>query len=346
MKKIQISRQQAGKAKQLQSFLHNYWRKNHIFVKNKKFLIWQHKKGSFLTYITAKLKDKIVGVIGYIPQSHYDSKLPKNEIFLTISRTTENIPPAVHLKIFTYIKKKIDKGFIGSLGGWNARVANYNKYLGFITGFMDHYLMASPYLKNYKVINFNKRYLKKKIILKKLIVSNKCEFLELNEKFLKKNKLYDLYKHQYPNKSNKFIINRYLKHPIFKYNVFLLKKNSRPLAILVIRKIKVKNSNVLRIIDFIGKQNEFSNIGNLAIYLFKKYKSEFIDIYSYGINTKYIKKAGFLDRRKISNLIVPDYYEPFLRKNINLMYGYMCRYEKENKLRILKGDGDQDRPNY
>ena len=51
-------------------------------------------------------------------------------------------------------------------------------------------------------------------------------------------------------------------------------------------------------------------------------------------------------RRKISNLIVPDYYEPFLRKNINLMYGYMCRYEKENKLRILKGDGDQDRPNY
>ena len=93
MKKIQISSQQAGKAKQLQSFLHNYWRKNHIFVKNKKFLIWQHKKGSFLTYITAKLKDKIVGVIGYIPQSHYDSKLPKNEIFLTISRTTENILP-------------------------------------------------------------------------------------------------------------------------------------------------------------------------------------------------------------------------------------------------------------
>ena len=63
-------------------------------------------------------------------------------------------------------------------------------------------------------------------------------------------------------------------------------------------------------------------------------------------NTKYIKKAGFVDRRKISNLIVPDYYEPFLRKNINLMYGYMCRSGKENNLIIIKGDGDQDRPNY
>ena len=84
------------------------------------------------------------------------------------------------------------------------------------------------------------------------------------------------------------------------------------MAILVIRKIKIGNSNVLRIIDFIGKQNEFSNIGNLITYLFKKYKSEFIDIYSYGINVKYIKKVGFVDRRKINNLVVPDYYEPFI----------------------------------
>ena len=339
MKKIQISRQQTRKIKQLQSFLHNYWRKNHIFVKNKKFLIWQHKKGPSMTYMIAKLKDKIVGVIGYIPQSHYDSKLPKNEIFLTISRTTDNIPPAIHLKIFKHVKKKIAKEFIGSLGGWNTRVANYNKYLGFTTGFMDHYLIASPYLEKYKIISFDKKLITS-------IVNNKYEFLEINEKFLKKKKLYNLYRHQYPKKSNTFIIKRYLKHPIFKYNVFLLKKNSRPLAILVIRKIKIGNSNVLRIIDFIGKQNEFSNIGNLITHLFKKYKSEFIDIYSYGINVKYMKKVGFVDRRKINNLVVPDYYEPFLRKNINLMYGYMCRYDKKNKLRILKGDGDQDRPNH
>ena len=49
---------------------------------------------------------------------------------------------------------------------------------------------------------------------------------------------------------------------------------------------------------------------------------------------------------KVKNLVVPDYYEPFIRKNINLMYGYMCKYNKKNKVRILKGDGDQDRPNY
>ena len=110
------------------------------------------------------------------------------------------------------------------------------------------------------------------------------------------------------------------------------------------RKVKIGNANALRIIDFIGKQNEFSNIGKLIIYLFTKHKSEFIDIYSYGINVKYMKRAGFVDRRKINNLIVPDYYEPFVRKNINLMYGYICKHDKNKKVRILKGDGDQDRP--
>ena len=185
---------------------------------------------------------------------------------------------------------------------------------------------------------------KKKLVTP--IVRNNCQFCEINEKFLKKKKLYNLFKHQYPKKSNIFIINRYLKHPIYKYNVFLLKKYSKPLAIIIIRKIKIGKSSALRIVDFIGKQNEFLNIGDLMIYLFKKHESEFIDIYSYGINVKYMEGVGFVDRRKIKNLVVPDYYEPFIRKNINLMYGYMCKYNKKNKVRILKGDGDQDRPNY
>ena len=86
MKKIKISRLGIKKIKQLQSFIRYYWKKNHIFVINRKFLIWQHKDRSFLTYVIAKLQDKVVGIQGYIPQSHYDSNLPKDEIFLTIFR--------------------------------------------------------------------------------------------------------------------------------------------------------------------------------------------------------------------------------------------------------------------
>ena len=338
MKRIQIFRLHIKKIKQLQFFLQNYWRKNHIFVKNKNFLIWQHKKGSFLTYAIAKLQNKIVGIQGYIPQSHYDPRLPNGEIFLGLCRTLENISPSIGLSLFRFIQKNLSKKFIGTSGEWTTSIVNYNKWLGFSIGYMNHYFVTSPYLKKYKIINF-----KRKLITS--IKCNDCKFFEIDEKFLKKKKLYNLFKYQYPKKSSIFIINRYLKHPIYKYNVFLLKKYSEPLAIVIIRKVKIGKASAIRIVDFIGKQNEFSNIGNLIIYLFKKHKSEFIDIYSYGINVKYMEKVGFIDRRKINNLIVPDYYEPFIRKNVNLMYGYMCKYKKKNKIRILKGDGDRDRPN-
>jgi len=338
MKKIQISRQRIKKIKQLQSFLSKYWRKNHILAKNKKFLIWQHKQESNLTYVTAKLKNKILCIIGYIPQSHYDAKLSKKEIFLTISRAINDTSPAIHLKVFRFLKEKLSQNFIGSLGAWNDRVAKYNKFLGFAVGPMDHYLLTSPHFKKYKIMKYHKKLITP-------IKKSSYEFYEINEKFLKKNKLSNLFNKQYPIKSNIFLINRYLKHPVFKYNIFLIKKNSKSSAIIVIRKIKVIKSNVLRIIDFIGSEKEFSNVGNLMLYLFKKYKSEFIDIYSYGINVKYMRMVGFVDRKKIKNLIVPDFYKPFKRKNIDIMYGYISKYGKKNKIRIVKGDGDQDRPN-
>ena len=337
MKKIKISSQNIKKTKQLQYFISRYWRKNHILAKNKSFLLWQHKRGAFLTYATAKLKNKIICIIGYVPQSHYDLKLSKKEIFLTISRAISTTVPAIHLKVFRFLKKKFSKNFIGSLGAWNERVASYNKSLGFTVGSMNHYLIARPDIKKYRVIKYNKRLITP-------IKNSNHKFDEINEKFLKKNKLSNLFKNQYPIKSNIFLINRYLRHPIFKYNIFVIKKNSKPLSIIVIRKIKVGKSNVLRIVDFIGSENQFSNIGNLVFYLFKKYKSEFIDIYSHGIDTKYMKIAGFVDRKKIKNLVVPDYYNPFKRKNIDIMYGYIGKKVYKNKIRIVKGDGDQDRP--
>ena len=41
--KVQILLLHKKKIIQLQKFLKKYWNKNHIFVKNKKFLIWQHQ---------------------------------------------------------------------------------------------------------------------------------------------------------------------------------------------------------------------------------------------------------------------------------------------------------------
>jgi len=52
-----------------------------------------------------------------------------------------------------------------------------------------------------------------------------------------------------------------------------------------------------------------------------------------------------LNRKKIKNLIIPNYFEPFKRINIDLNYAYKD-LKKDSPVRLFKADGDQDRPNY
>ena len=111
----------------------------------------------------------------------------------------------------------------------------------------------------------------------------------------------------------------------------------------VLRLIKHNNQTVIKIIDFIGPSNFFSNFNNLFIILLKKYSAEYIDFYSYGMNEKNIKGAGFVNVDDYKGLIVPEYFEPFVRSNINLMYGYKTTINHP-PIRIFKGDGDRDRP--
>ena len=43
----------------------------------------------------------------------------------------------------------------------------------------------------------------------------------------------------------------------------------------------------------------------------------------------------------LSNEIIPEYFEPFVNKNIDLYSAYISN---EKNIRLFKGDGDMDRP--
>ena len=68
-----------------------------------------------------------------------------------IFRALGNISPAIGLSIFRFIQKNLSKKFIGISGKWTTSIVNYNKWLGFSIGYMNHYLVTSPYLKKYKI---------------------------------------------------------------------------------------------------------------------------------------------------------------------------------------------------
>ena len=58
-----------------------------------------------------------------------------------------------------------------------------------------------------------------------------------------------------------------------------------------------------------------------------------------GIKSHLLRRAGFVYKSKKDKNIIPDYFQPFIRKNVQVWY------EKNKKNLILfKGDADQDTP--
>ncbi len=179
----------------------------------------------------------------------------------------------------------------------------------------------------------------KKIPVNKISEVN-YEKIEKKEDF-KKSDLDHIFKFQIPIKSKKYLINRYLNHPIYKYHLYVVtdKKISN---ICVFRIVNYKKVNVVRFVDFIGSNKSFLYLKTFFLEILKIYKAEYLDFYSYGIPDNILKKTGLVNK-KDCNAIIPNYFEPFVYQNIDIYFGFR-KFNAKGKIRIFKGDGDLDRP--
>lgn len=322
----------------------NYYKKNldnkNIFVKNKNTFDWHFKDRSKYNFFISIIKNKICSIQGYIPQSKYDLNLSNKQIFLSNFHSKKNILPGLGSVAF---KKLIsNKSFVGSTN-FPIRMLEYHKKLGFNTGKMSHVFVINPNIKKFNILKINKndqlKINKSKTNLNirlditfKLIKS--INQIKIDKKIFKKFK---------PEKSKTFIKNRYLKYPYFDYYCYEIYKKNKPVSLLILRKVNKGKNNLFKIIDYFGEDKNLKYIANLLIHLFKEYKSESVDFYYYGIKEKFAKNSFFLNKNDFKNLIIPDWFNPFLKKNID--YHYAVKFSNKHNIRLFKGDGDRDRVN-
>ena len=320
-------------ATEVQNFIKKYWKKNHFLSKNLNFFKWLYIQEKRLNFAIVKKNKKIVGIQGFIPQKKFDKKLPDNHLTLTLTLTNKNAPPGALYKLFSTIKKKLNAKFISSSGGWlDPNIVKYNKLLGFDISEMYHFFVM-PNNKKFKLIN-NKYNFKFKIpnigqykLIKKKTSKNKYEKLFVNE----------------PLKSFNFLLNRYLYHPNINYKIYEIMYNKNIKCLVVLRIINIKNNILIKIVDYQGPKKNIVYISGLLRYLLKIYHPEFIDIVSMGLSKKLLKKTGFKNKKDYKSLILPDYVNPLVLKNKELKCGVFPKYN--NKMLVMRGDGDRDSPN-
>ena len=157
--------------------------------------------------------------------------------------------------------------------------------------------------------------------------------------FLEKNFDFKKFKNL-PFKSKGYIYKRYFKHPIYSYRFFYIKNKKTNLrSLLIIRKLKFKKSEIIRFVDFIGDINDFILVRNITNNLFKKENIEYVDFYAARLPNIIKKIIQFRTIKSNDKTIIPDYFEPFIKKNVKIFYE-----SSNNKMILFKADADQDRP--
>tara|TARA_S200000501_G_scaffold377761_1_gene437343 strand:- start:1051 stop:2082 length:1032 start_codon:yes stop_codon:yes gene_type:complete len=336
-KNIKILRLRTSEKNNFFKFIQNYWVKKVNSTLIRKVFKWQHESKDNYNFVLAKDNSKIIGIQGYIPMSHYDKALSKQNLFQVFLRVKEGKYIGTAVLLHKKIVSLCDASFVGVVG-IDEITHKFHRWLGFKIFKMDHHFLFSKKIQKFKVAKLNKKILFKKFSIKKKNIS--YDFLNLKNINTKIDN--SIFKNNYPLKSKTYLVNRYLKNPFYKYLIIQVRKANRPNSIFVIRPIKVKKKCIIRLIDFIGSEKNFKYLHFACIDILKKFEAEYIDIYSHGISKKTFEKSGFINRMNYKEIIIPNYFEPFIKKNVDIFCAYKTNSKK--KIKLFKGDGDGDRP--
>lgn len=303
-------------------FLKNHWNPNFIYVKDNSYFNYEFSGNS--NFVLSKKDGKIVAVLGFL---EYDDR--EGDIFNAVWKNSGKEDDG--LKCLQFL---LNAGYKSvSSCGINKKTIPIYEFLGINTGRLKHFYILNQELKEYNIAKISEKNIKKietKDVEDLIEVESIDELLKLiNYQELKK---YNFYK------SPEYFNKRYFKHPYYKYHILVKAKNTN--SILVYRIVRANGGSCIRIMDFLGDEKEFNELTNYLIDKMLKEKHEYIDIYEVGIEDEILENSGFIERIEEDSNIIPNYFEPFIQKNIEIYYMSNCN----SKFRMFKGDGDQDRP--
>lgn len=322
----------------LVAFIRKYWSDNHIFTYCDELLDFQHRdqQGNYNFFIAKNSQTgQIDGLIGYIPLSHFDSDLEQyGNHWGAIWKIRDDIKnDEIGLLGLLLFERLSD--ISSSLGaiGISAVARKFYKIQRQVLGELSQYYIKNDERKEFSIGKFDASLPAGQVSTTSAQMREVC-LSQLSQ-------IEQTYK---PQKSIKFIQNRYFKHPIYRYKLLGVFDSEKLCATFVAREIETQNSRCIRIVDIYGTIESMPNIYAPMQRYLSDNDAEYIDCLNYGVNACEFKRVGFrlLDTEQ-NETIVPNYFEPFLRKNIKIDLAYKA--PKGYPYMVFKGDADQDRPN-
>jgi hypothetical protein len=336
-----------GEAAELQKFIGEHWKPNHILALSRELFDWQHLDRETDTYnfVIARHREsgEIHAVYGFIPTGLFDPALkPERDYWPAVWKVREDVEaPGLGMFVYYYfVKQKKPRSLSGF--GMNPDLAPLARKISYAMGMLDHFHMLNPTKKTFALVGgFNDRF------ISRVDASGDVELVRIDaEKFVESASriAYRPSAKDIPAKSISYLEHRYVRHPFYTYVCYRVDRKGRPEAILVTRLASHCGAEALRIVDYFGETSSLVGARGAFQELLVGCDAEYIDFYNLGLDHEDLFAAGFMLRGPEDEIVIPNHFEPYEQRNVELDYVIYTDVSEFN-FRFVKGDCDQDRPN-
>lgn len=319
----------------IMTFINDYWKSGHILSRNRELFEYEFlKENGEVNFLMAIDKERgtLEGVIGFL-ETAYNQEV--TDVWTSIWKVKAGNMLFLGSELQRRLEDKNGIRYVIGVGDnpqTSARILK--KKFGRNVVKMKHYYILSDCEQFYiaKVVHRDPIYNKRNI--------NK-EFFEITSiQQLESVFNFHTCRDYVPQKNSLYYEKRFFEHTIYNYKMFAIGDDNCAGAFFVVRDQKYNDRKVLRVVDYYGDENLIEDMG---IWLKEKIDTEnyeYADFFCYGFEDKYFVNGGFSLLREDDDNIIPDYFSPFERRNVDIL----CDYPDVD-IRICKADGDQDRPN-
>lgn len=344
MYEIRLAHEADGKA--LVQFIDQHWKKNHIFVTCKELLDWQHldrMRGRYNFVIGIERQTQAMhGVLGFIPLAQFDPEIELGRLCWMAIWKVQDAARGHKLgrRLLSYLEDTIKPDILSTVAA-SAMTLPIYKTRGYKTGQLSHYFILNPEKSTFRLVT-TKDSGQPRATAGTHDVDKRIE--QASERDIT-NGIADCFLAQkdLPRKSPSYLINRYFRHPIYRYKAYRIREGMKTTGVIVTRVCSHGGSRAIRIVDFIGPSDALRGLRDQWTYLLKNINAEYLDFYNAGIDEDDLLASGFTRREAGDDIVIPNYFEPFCKENIEI--DYMINAPAGQTYRIVKGDSDQDRPN-
>lgn len=320
----------------LKKFIATSWSPNHIFLSNQDILNFQHRSQNAYNFVVAYHKEtkSFHGILGVISPNFYKDRAVtcNNDLWLAIWKVEKELAEckSIGMDLLNYVVSEFEPNSISAIG-INKSVSNLYRLLGFQVKNMNHWFSANSTIKEKKLIVgvLPEEQLHKSSSGSVKILDN--ESISVMDDLLTSRTIKEDFA---------YIKERYLQHPIYKYEVIgIYDENDKVFALGVGRSVCAKGTNAFRLTELFIVGNIPQTSNQVFDIFLQQNGYEYVDFVEYGFDAELLASLGFIQCDEF--LYVPHLFEPYVAEKQDILIAY----KSDKPFQCTKGDSDLDRPN-